>query len=103
VTSLEERNRLARECSDLRDQLARERGERAEEQERWAKQWAEELLAGGKQPAEVTDIIYEDSHKVLETLKDRLWWNGYVEGIRSARNSLDEFLISEKQEQEAGP
>jgi hypothetical protein len=89
---LDERNDLARQCADLRDQLATLRDEYAAVQERAAAVIAAFELDAGKTVDEVSERAYDDKDLVLDKVKDRCWENGYVEGLKAARNALDDLV-----------
>lgn len=82
-------NKLARECADLRDAMAMLKDDQAEQQEGTVRAMAELVLATGRTVESVTDEVYEDAYKVLQALKDRVWEDGYREGLREARNATN--------------
>lgn len=82
-------NRIARECADLRDAMATAKAEEAEQQERTTRAIAEIRLANGDTVQTVTDEVYEDAYKVLQALKDRVWQQGYSDGLLEARNAME--------------
>lgn len=87
-----ERNKIARECADLRNQLSTLREEFLASQERAAVVIAAFELDAGKTVDEVSERAYDDKDQVLDKVKDRCWENGYVEGLQVARNTLDELV-----------
>lgn len=93
---LEARNALARECADLRDSMATLKAEQAERQEATTRALAEIRLSTGKSVEDVTDEVYEDTHKVLQALKDRVWEQGYRDGLHEARNAMNQLYDRER-------
>jgi hypothetical protein len=87
-----DRNVLARQVADLRDEMAGLRKEYAEHQERHIAIVAALELDRGKTVDEVTDEAYDDKDMVVQNLKDRVFEQGFEDGVRHARNSLDALL-----------
>lgn len=92
---LGERNAIARQCADALDNLQSLKTEFADYQKRVAREMASIRLAAGHSVDEVSDQVYKDQEEVIQRLKDRLWNEGYLEGIRSARAHLESYVISE--------
>ena len=92
----EDRNRIARECADLRDQLNTLRDEYATAMENAAKQMAAMELDTGKTINDVADRAYDDKDQVLDVVKDRCWTEGYLEGLKAARLGIEHLIAEEK-------
>lgn len=94
----DDRNHLARECADLRDQMATMRKEYDAAQERAALVIAAHELDSGKTVDEVSERAYDDKDDVLQQVKDRCWSEGYLEGLRAARNGVEALILTEKEQ-----
>jgi hypothetical protein len=93
-----DRNELARQCADLRDQLTTLGAEYAAAQERFVVQLAALELDAGKTVDEVSDRAYDDKDLVLQHLMDRVWTEGYLEGLRAAESQVQKHRVLVQEE-----
>lgn len=100
AADIPDRNTLARQLADLRDQMDALREEYAATQERHVAIVAAFELDAGKIVDEVSDRAYDDKDMVVQNLKDRVYSEGYLEGLRSAERQMYELV---KQERESQP
>jgi hypothetical protein len=95
--AMPDRNELARQCADLRDQLSTLRDEYAQTQERASALLAAMELDAGKSVDEVAERAYDDKDSVLDLVKDRCWSAGYLEGLKAARLDIERLILAEKE------
>ena len=95
--SFYERNRLARQCADLRDSLDTLKAEASSAQQRHVEQLALHRLPD-MTVEEVAERLYQDEGRVWQILKEQLFHEGYIEGLAAARAATTALHLNAERE-----
>lgn len=99
VTGLfKERNRLAREVADLKDEIAALRDEYARSQELNLIERARLQVAAGGTEDSISDEARDDGERIAQIVLDKVWHEGYLDALHHAFDLLhSEHIIATRQ------